>query len=88
MSFFKSKDKGQEITETVEQARQAHAEGRKVFVSRLRIDYSGSGASSSPEAADLIEGIEREGWALSHVSESVYADSVTQMTCIFRRGQS
>ncbi|MEV4380341.1 hypothetical protein [Streptosporangium sp. NPDC049644] len=85
MSFFRSKNEEQEIPETIEQARQAYQEGRMVFVSRLRIKYRGSLACSTPEAADLIEGIEREGWTLSHMSESVFADAVTQMACIFHR---
>jgi hypothetical protein len=71
--------------QTVEEARRAYQEGRTVFVSRLRSKQEKANAWAVPEAAELIEDIEREGWELSHMSDALLGDYFSQMTCIFRR---
>ncbi|MCK2214893.1 hypothetical protein MF672_014000 [Actinomadura sp. ATCC 31491] len=75
----------QEMGRTIAEARRAYQEGREVFVFRLRVKPERMRAWAVPEAPELIEGVEREGWYLSHVSESLIGDAHPLMTCILRR---
>ncbi|GAA4983795.1 hypothetical protein HD597_009493 [Nonomuraea thailandensis] len=75
----------QDIGQTIAEARRAHQEGHTIFVSRLRVKAESMRAWAVPDAAELIEGIEREGWQLSHMSENLIGDALPLMTCVFRR---
>ncbi|GIH79085.1 hypothetical protein Plo01_55140 [Planobispora longispora] len=86
MAWFR--DDEQDLQQLLEEARQAHREGRSVFVARLRSKHGKTNPWAAPDAAELIEGVEREGWGLSHMAESLAGDVVPQMTCVFRRRQS
>jgi hypothetical protein len=56
-----------------------------IFVSRIQSKYNRQEAWEGREAAELIEGIEREGWLLNHMSESIYGNGTSHMACVFRR---
>ncbi|GAA3569474.1 hypothetical protein GCM10022419_057980 [Nonomuraea rosea] len=75
----------QDIGQTIAEARRAYQEGHEIFVSRLRVKPENMRAWAVPDAADLIEGVERQGWQLSHMSENLIGDAFPLMTCIFRR---
>jgi hypothetical protein len=75
----------QDIEQTIAEARQAYQVGHEIFVSRLRVQSQTRLAWAVPDAAKLIEGVEREGWQLSHMSENLIGGGLPLMTCIFRR---
>lgn len=75
----------QDIEHTVAEARQAYQVGHEIFVSRLRVKSETMRAWAVPDAVELIEGVEREGWQLSHISENLIGGGLPLMTCIFRR---
>ncbi|GGT09069.1 hypothetical protein GCM10010156_77440 [Planobispora rosea] len=83
MAWFRNDE--QDFQQLFEEARQTRQEGRAVFVARLRSKHGKTNPWAAPEVADLIEGVEREGWELSHMAESLAGDAVPQMTCVFRR---
>ncbi|MGW4796459.1 hypothetical protein ACWEPC_28960 [Nonomuraea sp. NPDC004297] len=73
----------------IEDAGQARAEGRRVFVARLSasIDKASHGRSL-PEIADLVEAIEAHGWRLDQMATSVLPGGIgyhDNITCLFRR---
>ncbi|MEV4110081.1 hypothetical protein [Nonomuraea sp. NPDC049695] len=73
----------------IEDAGQAHAEGRRVFVARLSASTDKAGHGKSlPEIAGLIEGIEAHGWHLDQMATSVMSGGFNfydNITCLFRR---
>ncbi|MEV4390841.1 hypothetical protein [Nonomuraea sp. NPDC049607] len=75
----------------VEDAGQAHAAGRRVFVARLSasLDKASQGRSL-PEIGSLIEAIEAHGWRLEHMATSVLPSAFNlhdNITCLFRRSE-
>ncbi|MEU8382516.1 hypothetical protein [Streptosporangium sp. NPDC048865] len=83
MALFR--DDTQDIQETIAEARRAHQEGQEIFVSRIQSKYGKKRAWAASDVAELIAGVEREGWKLSHTSEGLVGDVLSQLTCIFRR---
>ncbi|MER6950259.1 hypothetical protein ABT294_40200 [Nonomuraea sp. NPDC000554] len=73
----------------IEDASQAHAEGRRVFVARLSASTDkASHGRSLPEIANLVEAIEAHGWRLDQMATSVMLNSFNRydnITCLFRR---
>jgi hypothetical protein len=75
---------GQDVQQTIEHARQAYQDGRMVFVARI-VSKRNWNTHVAWDAAGLIECVEREGWLLGHISESLYGNGAAQMACVFRR---
>ncbi|GAA3250194.1 hypothetical protein [Nonomuraea helvata] len=73
----------------IEDAGQAHAQGRRVFVARLSASTDkASHGRSLPEIADLVEAIEAYGWRLDQMATSVMSNGLgyyDNITCLFRR---
>lgn len=67
-------------------AARAIEEGHYVFVAQIRgpVSHSPKLSRAIPDAAEMIEAIERQGWALSKFDSLVY-DNNTTLVCLFRR---
>lgn len=75
----------------VEDAEQAYAEGRQVFVARFSapLDRAPQGRSL-PVISSIIEAIEAQGWHLEHMATSVLVAALNRhdnVTCLFRRSE-
>ncbi|SEN21467.1 hypothetical protein [Nonomuraea pusilla] len=75
----------------VEDAGQAYAEGRRIFVARFSapLDKAPEG-SSLPVISWIIEEIEAQGWHLEHMATSVLVAGFNRhdnITCLFRRSE-
>ncbi|YCK33358.1 hypothetical protein ACNF49_04395 [Actinomadura sp. ATCC 39365] len=75
----------------VEDAGQAYAAGRQVFVAHLSTPLNkASQGRSFPEIGSLIEAVEAPGWRLEHMATSVLPSAVNRrnnITCLFRRSE-
>nr|WP_055504236.1 hypothetical protein [Nonomuraea pusilla] len=76
-------------SQIVDDARQAHHEGRRIFVARLSADSNkASKGKSLPEVVELVEAIEAHGWQLDKMANSMIGNGFNlyeNITCLFRR---
>lgn len=68
-------------------AKRARAEGHTVFLYRFNVPATSSGFSGPISgAAEVIEGIEAEGWELDQISYDAKQSSNGAMLLLFRTG--
>lgn len=67
-------------------AQRALMEGRTVFVCQIRgpMSHSPKLTRPIPDAAEVIEQVERTGWHLDKMDSLVYENNTT-IVCLFRR---
>lgn len=68
-----------------EDAARSKTEGHRVFVAQIRgpMSHSPKLSRQIPDAAEMIEAIEEQGWQLDKMDSLVYSDNTT-IVCLFR----